>query len=1300
MKTIYRFLILVLGFVLIINPFRLSAQTPTISYPTLSTEYSTGTPINFDVNLYSNGLIDQLCAVRYYIYKDDMMVPVASVTPFGTISYTVRSQGTSFVTNSITEGQGLIEIDALNDVLQAFTLGIFDNYCVDRDRPINIDMNLSIPGNYRFTVEIVSCSNTGISAGTTYTATSCDGLSHTDFVSDTCMTPVVLNTYSIDFKVCGPAQITRLSGPTTCKAGDPVEIVYSLGTFDNAIDASQIPSWLTPAIDNINHTLTLSGIAPAANGSQTYSFTITTQSTINPVSCATAGITENILVTAPQVVYTAISPSYQTGDNITTSALVYSNGLVDELCGVRYAIYKDNATTPIDSVNDYGTVTFTVRGQGPADVITPVKAGQGFLEIFALNDTLQAFTLGIFDNYCINRNRPIDIGMNFTVPGNYRFVAEIVSCSNAGTSIGSTFTDQNCGGTVHTDSVALECLNPTVLNEGMVETTVCGEAEISYVSGLTNYTPGDSVELIYSLGDFDNAINASQLPSWLTYSIDNVAHTLTVEGVAPTSNGVSTNSFTLTTASTINPSTCPTASVVQNIIITAPSVTYSPIDVMYNTTEDISTSALVFSNGMVDELCGVRYAIYKDNATTPIDSVNDYGTVTFTVRGQGPADVITPVKAGQGFLEIFALNDTLQAFTLGIFDNYCINRNRPIDIDMNFTVPGNYRFVAEIVSCSNAGISAGSTFTDQNCGGTVHTDSVAEECQNPVILTEEMVETTICGDAEIDFVAGDLNYFPGQPIEVIYNVGDFDDGVNSTSLPVWLNSSVDTANNTITITGTAPAYDPLNTSYNITLTTTSSENPSTCPTASSNLVIQVTEGPEITYTALDTIYYVGDSLNTTAKIYSHGYVDELSAIRYNIYRNSDPISQISDYGHIDYKVRVTGALYDTTQIETGSGFITMKPGADTLRAFTLGIFDNSCVNRNRPVDLFLTFEKPGEYNFNSELVSCSNEGTAIGTSFIAASCDNLTHYDSVAENCIGPELLFSQAIGFTVCGKSKITYANGSDSYCEGTQINLVYNVGEFDDGLNSSSFPSWLTYSTDMNHHAISLHGTVPEYDPLNPAYSITLTTSSSENPASCPTASLVQAISVKESFRDTITEVICEGDSITIMAFTYDTTGIYTNTFTASNGCDSVVVIDLTLNPTLYSEFTEITDSATYTWNAFSYNVSGDYTQTLTSTITGCDSIVTLHLTITAGFEELINDKFSVYPNPTDRFINVELTTDIQSECRIDLYDVFGQLMSSTVITDTRAMIDLSEMASGIYFLKVVTEGNILETTLITKQ
>ena len=1276
------------------------AQTPTLTFPTPLAEYSPGQAIDFDVDLYSNGLIDQLCAVRYYIYKDDMTTPIASVTPYGTISYTVRSQGSSFVTNTITEGQGFIEVDALDDILQAFTLGIFDNYCIDRDRPINIDMSLNTPGNYRFKIDIISCANQGISTGTSFTAINCDGLLHTDFVADTCTSPVILNTYSLDFKVCGSANIARQSGPTTCKAGDLVQIVYSLGAFDNDIDASQIPSWLSYSIDNVNHTLTLNGTAPVANGNQLYTFTITTQSSINPATCATASITENITIVAPQVVYSVINPSYSTGDDISTSALVFSNGFVDKLCGVRYAIYKDNSAIPIDSVSHYGTVTYTVRGQGSDLITTPIKAGQGYIEVVALSDTLKAFTLGIFDNYCINRNRPIEIAMNFNVPGNYRFEAEIVSCDNTGTSTGTSFTDQSCGGTLHYDLVAVECQNPVVLSEDMVETTVCGEAEITFLSGLTNYNPGDSIELVYSLGDYDDAINASQLPTWLAYSIDNVAHTLTIKGIAPASNGVSTNSFTLTTASTINPATCPTASLVQSIVITAPLVTYSPIDVMYNTSENISTSALVYSNGLVDELCGVRYAIYKDSSATPIDSVSHYGTVTYTVRGEGSALITTPIKAGQGYIEIIALNDTLQAFTLGIFDNYCINRNRPIEIAMNFSVPGNYRFEAEIVSCENTGTSIGTSFTDQSCGGILHYDSVAVECQNPVVLTAEEVETTICGEAEITYASGDLVYFPGQPIEIVYNVGDYDDGIDAASLPAWLGFSADTSNNTITITGTAPAYDALTPSYSIVLTTTSTENPATCPTATTNLIIQIIQGPEIEYTSIDSVYNVGDSINTTARIYSHGYVDELAALHYNIYRNATLINQVDDYGHMEYKVRVTGTTYDTTSIETGSGFITMTQANDTLVAFTLGIFDNSCVNRNRPVDFFATFDMPGEYVFNTELVSCANQGTPLGTSFVAENCDNLVHYDSVSENCLGPEMLFAETIGFTVCGESEIAYVSGSDTYCEGTQIDLVYHVGDFDDGINASSLPSWLSYTANTSNHTVSLHGTVPEYDPLNYTYSITLSTTSSENPVSCPTASLIQAITVKESFRDTITEVICEGDSIAYIYGSYNTTGIYINTYTASNGCDSVVVLDLTVNPPLYSEFTEVTENTTYTWNSVTYNSTGDYTQTLTSTITGCDSIVTLHLTITAGIDELNNAVVSVYPNPTNNFVYVETATKTGSQCLIEVHDVYGRIINSEEITNNKTRIDLSEIASGVYFLKVIDGEKIIGTAIVTKQ
>jgi len=1462
--------------VALIQTNKVQAQTPTLTYPAPLSEYSPGQAIDFDVDLYSNGLIDQLCAVRYYIYKDDMTTPLATVTPYGTISYTVRGQGTNYVTNAITDGQGFIEVEALNDDLQAFTLGIFDNYCVDRDRPINIDMNFTTPGSYRFTVEIVSCSNNGVSTGTTFTATSCDGLVHTDSVSDTCETPVVLNTYNIDFTVkapqvvysalnpsfntgdnistsalvysnglvdelcgvryaiykdnattpidsvndygtvtytvrgqgtalittplkagqgyievsalndtlqaftlgifdnycidrnrpididmnftvpgnyrfeaeivscgnagisagttftdqncggtlhtdsvaeeclnpvtlaqeevettvCGESELAYVSGLTNYTPGDSVELIYSLGDFDDAINATQLPAWLTYTIDNVAHTLTLEGAAPASNGVATTSFTITTASTINPSTCPTASVVQNINITAPSVTYSPVDVMYNTSEDISTTALVFSNGMVDELCGVRYSIYKDNATTPIDSVNDYGTVSYTVRGQGTTMVTNPIKAGQGYIEVYALNDTLQAFTLGIFDNFCLDRDRPIQIDMNFTVPGNYRFEAEIVSCDNAGTSTGTTFTDINCGGTVHTDSVAEECLNPVTLAQEEVETTICGEAEIAFVSGLTNYTPGDSVEFIYSLGDFDDAIDASQIPAWLTYSIDNATHTLTLEGVAPASDGVETSNFTIETASTINPASCPTASVVQNIIITAPSVTYTPINVMYHTSENISTSALVYSNGMVDELCGVRYAIYKDNSTTPIDSVNDYGTVTYTVRGQGTTLITTPLKTGEGYIEVIALNDTLEAFTLGIFDNFCINRNRPIDIDMNFTVPGNYRFEAEIISCGNAGISAGTTFTDINCGGTLHTDSVAEECLNPIVLTEGEVETTICGEASIAYVSGDLNYFPGQPVEIIYSVGNFDDGIDNTNLPTWLGFIADTSNNTITLTGIAPAYDALTPSYSFALNTTSSTNPATCPTATTNLSIVVNEGPEIEFTSINAVYNVGDSIYTTASIYSNGYVDELAAVEYDIYHNATLVNQVSDYGYMDYNVRVSGTNYDTTAIETGSGFITMSPVSDTLSAFTLGIFDNTCVNRNRPVNLFLTFDVPGEYVFNTELVSCANQGTATGTSFVATNCDNLIHYDSVAEDCLGPEMLFAETIGFTVCGESSIAYESGSDIYCAGTEIDLVYNVGDFDDGLNTTNLPSWMTYSVNATNHTISLHGTVPEYDQLNPTYTITLSTTSSENPAACPNASMVQTITVKESYRDTITEVICEGDSVVVGTTAYYTEGIYPNTLTAVNGCDSVVVLDLTVNPTVYSEFTVVTDSASYTWNSVVYDESGDYTQTLTSNITGCDSIVTLHLTITIGIDELNNTILSVYPNPTDNFVYVETVAKTGSQCMIEVHDVYGRVISSTEITENKTMIDLSNLASGAYFLKVMDGEKITGTAFVTKQ
>ena len=79
-----------------------------------------------------------------------------------------------------------------------------------------------------------------------------------------------------------------------------------------------------------------------------------------------------------------------------------------------------------------------------------------------------------------------------------------------------------------------------------------------------------------------------------------------------------------------------------------------------------------------------------------------------------------------------------------------------------------------------------------------------------------------------------------------------------------------------------------------------------------------------------------------------------------------------------------------------------------------------------------------------------------------------------------------------------------------------------------------------------------------------------------------------------------------------TYTETGIYIDTISSQAGCDSIVTLHLTINNTVYEE-EHVTACDSYSWNGQTYATTGAYTYTTTAT-NGCDSIVTLHLTINA--------------------------------------------------------------------------------------
>jgi len=98
---------------------------------------------------------------------------------------------------------------------------------------------------------------------------------------------------------------------------------------------------------------------------------------------------------------------------------------------------------------------------------------------------------------------------------------------------------------------------------------------------------------------------------------------------------------------------------------------------------------------------------------------------------------------------------------------------------------------------------------------------------------------------------------------------------------------------------------------------------------------------------------------------------------------------------------------------------------------------------------------------------------------------------------------------------------------------------------------------------------------------------------------------------FDQTIT--ICFGDSYAIGTSSYSTSGSFTDILIATNGCDSTVHTLLTVIPqTIVDQTINICSGETYIIGTSNYSVSGNYTDTLTSILTACDSIVHTNLTL----------------------------------------------------------------------------------------
>ena len=180
------------------------------------------------------------------------------------------------------------------------------------------------------------------------------------------------------------------------------------------------------------------------------------------------------------------------------------------------------------------------------------------------------------------------------------------------------------------------------------------------------------------------------------------------------------------------------------------------------------------------------------------------------------------------------------------------------------------------------------------------------------------------------------------------------------------------------------------------------------------------------------------------------------------------------------------------------------------------------------------------------------------------------------------------------------------------------------------------------------------------------------------------------------TIAAAICEGEIYYENGFMASREGTHTQILQTDNGCDSVVTLNLTVYPAYQMGIgAVIHEGETYEEYGFNVNEEGTYTQIL-QTVNGCDSIITLNVVLSSLDEVEANDiKVNVYPNPANSYTVLEVH-GLKEQTMVNLFDIQGRKVREYVmnIGQETLRIDLGGLPKGVY---TITIGNTTKKLIV---
>ena len=105
---------------------------------------------------------------------------------------------------------------------------------------------------------------------------------------------------------------------------------------------------------------------------------------------------------------------------------------------------------------------------------------------------------------------------------------------------------------------------------------------------------------------------------------------------------------------------------------------------------------------------------------------------------------------------------------------------------------------------------------------------------------------------------------------------------------------------------------------------------------------------------------------------------------------------------------------------------------------------------------------------------------------------------------------------------------------------------------------------------------------------------------------------LTVNATYSENLVGEICAGSTYEVGDSSYTSSGIYVTNMLSVNGCDSILILNLTVLAAITTNtIAEICEGDSILLEGIYQTIAGDYTDTLSS-ISGCDSIIITTLTI----------------------------------------------------------------------------------------